>query len=175
MAIDDVAYGGFEDEIGEEADQGGFTLLPPGAYPFTILVPVEREYYNGSDKIPACWKANLTLAVDAGELGTVNVYTNFFLTKKQSWKIKRFFVCLGLIDAKAEKFTPPWNSIVGASGVVKIGNRTYNGKEYNEVVEFIAPDKAAEAVAKTVLGDAQTTPTPAPVPQTSFNFPRAGA
>lgn len=161
MPITDEAYEEFESVIGEEADEGGFVLLPPGVYPFTIEEPVDRERFSGSDKMPACWKANLKLKVDADELGSVAVFYNLFLTKKQAWKIKQLFVGLGLVDPNDSNFTPPWNKIVGTSGVVEIGNREYNGNKYNDVKKILSPLEGSEAIAKKIA----ETP--------SFNYPKA--
>lgn len=164
MAITDQAYDEFDSPIGEEADQGGFVVLEPGVYPFSIDEPVIREKFGGSDKMPPCWKATVKLAVDGGVQGNATVFYGLFLTKNQSWKIKQLFVGLGLIAADAKNFTPPWNNIVGCTGAVEIGNRTYNGNVYNDVKRVLPPAEAAEAIAKQIPdGPAQPT----------FNFPGA--
>lgn len=163
MAITDEAYLDFDAPIGEEADEGGFVLLPPGVYPFTIDEPVERERYAGSERMPACWKANIKLNVDGDGLGKASVFHNLFLTKKQAWKIKQLFVGLGLVDKDEKNFTPPWNKIVGTSGVVEIGNRTYNGNMYNEVKKILSPVEGSEAIAKKLVEDEQP----------AFTFPKA--
>ena len=55
-------------------------------------------------------------------------------------------------DSKGQKFHVDWNNIIGKSGKCRIKTRVYNGKDYNEVDDFIVPDPAAA-------------PAPAPIPQ----------
>ena len=51
-----------------------------------------------------------------------------------------------------QKFHVDWNNIIGKRGKCKIKTRVYNGRDYNEVDDFIVPDPAAA-------------PAPAPMPQ----------
>lgn len=171
MPSNDVAYADFYEEIGPEADSGGFTVLSPGTYPFTIDEPIERERFSGSAKMPECWKAVVKLNVDGGPLGRAKVFYNLFLTKGQAWKIKQLFVGVGLVDPNAEKFAPPWDKLPGTSGVAKIKNREYNGNTYNDVDSILSPAEGADAIGKAIAAEAAAT---SPVdPQTSmFNYPK---
>ena len=160
MAYDENdAYEGFDSEIGEEANAGGFVLLPPGDYPFEV-VKMDKERYNGSDSIPPCWQATVTLRVDGGDLGKASVIHRLYMTRKQSWKLKQFFVGLGLVDASAEKFTPPWNQIYGKAGAVTLSQHEYNGKTYNDVDKVLDPARAAEVAAKALAAAPKAAATP---------------
>lgn len=164
MSITDEAYSDFDSPIGEEADSGGFVILKPGVYPFSIEEPVVRERFSGSEKMPPCWKATVKLVTDGGEQGKATVFYSLFLTKNQSWKIKQLFVGLGLVDKDDKNFTPPWNKIVGCTGAVETDRRTYNGNTYNDVKRILPPNEAAEAIAQQISGE------PA---QPTFSFPGA--
>ena len=68
---------GFDDVIEEE--DGGFTLLPAGAYEF-VIAKITRGRYNGSDKVPACGEVNIEMKVGSEAAGTTTIIT----TKKKS-------------------------------------------------------------------------------------------
>ena len=40
-----------------------------------------------------------------------------------------------------------WNKVVGRTGRCKVGIRTYQGNEYNEIKSILEPAKSAEQVA----------------------------
>ena len=97
MAYENDAYDGFDSVIGEEADEGGFVLLPDGEYPFTVA-KMEKERFSGSENIAPCWLAVVTLQVDGGEQGCASVFHRLYMVKKQAWKVKQLFVGVGLVD-----------------------------------------------------------------------------
>ena len=81
---------GWDDEIQRDDT---FQVLPEGDYRFTVT-RFERARHSGSEKIPACPKAVLTVAVsNAGASGEVQ--TNLFLHSKFEWKLCQFFVSIG--------------------------------------------------------------------------------
>ena len=43
-------------DVTEVVDDGGFTLLPAGTYAFEVA-KIERERFEGSDKMEACPRA----------------------------------------------------------------------------------------------------------------------
>ena len=78
----------------EVVDDGGFTLLPAGTYAFEVA-KIERERFEGSDKMEACPRAKVTLnvwtsqgwapVVDRLMLNTKTVsYTHLDVYKRQS-------------------------------------------------------------------------------------------
>ena len=84
-------------EISEEQERGGAesVILPEGTYPFEVI-KVDKEYYNGGQKIPACNMAKVFLRVDGGELGTGLVVENIYLAEGFEWKAAAFLRSIGL-------------------------------------------------------------------------------
>ena len=144
---------GWDDEIIDPGEPE-FVLLTPGVYDFTIT-GFERGHFDGSEKMDACSMAKLTLRCSNGVQETT-VFTNLFLSSAVAFKLSKFAKSIGDMPAgstSGQKFHVDWNNIIGKSGKCRIKTRVYNGKDYNEVDDFIVPDPAAA-------------PAPAPMPQT---------
>ena len=142
---------GWDDEIIDPGEPE-FVLLTPGVYDFTIT-GFERGHFDGSEKMDACSMAKLTLRCSNGVQKTT-VFTNLFLSSAVAFKLSKFAKAIGDMPAEStagQKFHVDWNNIIGKSGKCRIKTRVYNGKDYNEVDDFIVPDPAA--------------PAPAPAPQ----------
>lgn len=145
---------GWDDEIIDPGEPE-FVLLTPGIYDFTIT-GFERGHFDGSEKMDACSMAKLTLRCSNGVQETT-VFTNLFLSSAVAFKLSKFAKSIGDMpagDSKGQKFHVDWNNIIGKSGKCRIKTRVYNGKDYNEVDDFIVPDPAAAPA-----------PAPAPMPQ----------
>lgn len=143
---------GWDDEIIDPGEPE-FILLTPGIYDFTVT-GFERGHFDGSDKMDACSMAKLTLRCSNGVQET-DVFTNLFLSSAVAFKLSKFAKSIGDMpagDSKGQKFRVDWNNIIGKSGKCRIKTRVYNGKDYNDVDDFIVPDPAAA-------------PTPTPMPQ----------
>lgn len=143
---------GWDDEIIDPGEPE-FVLLTPGIYDFTVT-GFERGHFDGSEKMDACSMAKLTLRCSNGVQETT-VFTNLFLSSAVAFKLSKFAKSIGDMpagDSKGQKFHVDWNNIIGKSGKCRIKTRVYNGKDYNEVDDFIVPDPAAA-------------PAPAPMPQ----------
>lgn len=143
---------GWDDEIIDPGEPE-FVLLTPGVYDFTIT-GFERGHFDGSEKMDACSMAKLTLRCSNGVQETT-VFTNLFLSSAVAFKLSKFAKSIGDMPAgstSGQKFHVDWNNIIGKSGKCKIKTRVYNGRDYNEVDDFIVPDPAAA-------------PAPAPMPQ----------
>lgn len=131
----------------EAVDDGsGFVLLPEGTYPFEV-VQLEKERYAGGEKIPPCPRAVVHLAVDAGEAGKSTVRESMLLHTRVQFRVAKFFEALGFPkDPETNKVKIDWSSIIGKTGVARIGIRKYtkNGeeREANEVKEFIVSEAA---------------------------------
>ena len=83
------------------------------------------------------------------------MFTNLFLSNAVAFKLSKFAKSIGDMPAGSttgQKFHVDWNNIIGKSGKCRIKTRVYNGKNYNEVDDFIVPDPA-------------TVPAPAQMPQ----------
>lgn len=146
---------GWDDEIIDPGEPE-FVLLTPGVYDFTIT-DFERGHFDGSEKMDACSMAKLTLRCTNGVQETT-VFTNLFLSSAVAFKLSKFAKSIGDMPAGSttgQKFHVDWNNIIGKSGKCKIKTRVYNGKDYNEVDDFIVPDPAAAPAPA---------PQPAPLP-----------
>lgn len=145
---------GWDDEIIDPGEPE-FVLLTPGVYDFTIT-GFERGHFDGSEKMDACSMAKLTLRCSNGVQETT-VFTNLFLSSAVAFKLSKFAKSIGdmpAVSTTGQKFHVDWNNIIGKSGKCKIKTRVYNGRDYNEVDDFIVPDPAAAPA-----------PAPAPMPQ----------
>ena len=143
---------GWDDEIIDPGEPE-FVLLTPGIYDFTVT-GFERGHFDGSEKMDACSMAKLTLRCTNG-IQETTVFTNLFLSSTVAFKLSKFAKSIGDMPAGSttgQKFHVDWNNIIGKRGKCKIKTRVYNGKDYNEVDDFIVPDPAAA-------------PAPAPMPQ----------
>ena len=137
----------FEGEI--EAQDNEFEALPAGEYNFEVQA-VERQQFNGSAKMAACPIAHVRVRVASGEHEGRVLFSNIFLNSKAAWRIKQFFVCIGLhpVDApKEQKVRMDWSHAVGRRGKLKLGTREYNGKTYNDVTEWMKPEPAPAQAA----------------------------
>ncbi|OAS21162.1 hypothetical protein [Paenibacillus oryzisoli] len=128
---------GWDDTI-EKDGGGGFVLLPPGDYNFTVA-KFERSRYAGSDKMPACNQAKLELTVHSPSDGDVTVFHNLFLHTKTEGLLSNFFAGIGQ-KKKGEPLRMNWNTVVGARGRMKLEIRNYksNGEDrsMNQVKTF---------------------------------------
>lgn len=135
---------GWEDEITNDGEE--FILLPPGEYTF-VVKSMERARFNGSDKMPACPQANVTVEIIDPTTGSpVSVVNRLLLHTKTEWTISAFFQSIGL-KKKGEPLKPNWSIIVGLSGKCKIKHRDYNGSKYNEIDRFLPREDAANQSA----------------------------
>ena len=70
-------------------------LLPPGKYPFEVI-KMEKSFYEGSEKVPACNIAKMFLRIDGGELGKGFCVEQIYLCKKFEWKAAAFLRSIGM-------------------------------------------------------------------------------
>lgn len=136
---------GWDDEVDATATAPEYVVLEPGLYSFTVQ-KFERKRFNGSAKMPPCAMAELQLQCTNGkQIG--NVFVRLYLCRSQAWKINELFKCCSLMDEEGDELTNthyPWDKVVGARGVVKIKQREYNGKTYNEVEKFLSVSEQAK-------------------------------
>lgn len=145
---------GWDDTIQKDSE---FVLLPEGLYWFTV-----KSYDRGRHtpnpqnpgKLPACPKATVYLQVVANEDET-ELRHNLFLHSSTEGILSAFFGAIGQ-KRKGEPLRMDWNSIVGKSGVCKVGIREYNGNKYNEAKSMIyAEDVDYTKVLNAQPGQAQ--------------------
>lgn len=150
------------DETIEQPSEGGggYTLFEPGTYRFSVKT-FERGRHNGSDKLPPCNKAIITLEVNGGPQGVATIQNNFFLHSKCEGLLASFFTAIG--DRKhGDPLVMNWPGTLGKDGYVKIKHRTHDGKTYNDVQYFLDDrEKGAKETKETLaaLKPATSAPT----------------
>lgn len=127
----------WDDEIENESS---FTIVPAGIYDFEVT-KFERGLHNGSDKLPSCKKAILTICVTNGTDSTTIIH-NLFLHSKCESMLSAFFLAIGE-KKHGEKVRMNWSSVTGAKGKCKVYIDTYKDEQYNKIKSFLAPEKAA--------------------------------
>lgn len=127
-----------------------FVVLPAGDYQFTVT-GFERGRHNGSEKLPACNMAIVTLDVsDPVSRQTTTVTVNLPLHTKTEWKLCQFFTSIGLRKS-GECLQMDWSRVIGARGWCHLNISRWTGKndgremENNRVDKFLAPDEASAA------------------------------
>ncbi len=118
-------------------DSSEYVLLPEGDYNFTVE-SFERGRHAGSEKLPACNKAILTLSIDAPE-GTAKIIHNLFLHSKTEGLLSAFFSSIGL-KKRGEPLKMNWQKVSGSSGKCKVGVHTYTKdgetRKSNDIKKF---------------------------------------
>ena len=137
-------YNNFDHEIDWEGTiekDSDFVLLPDGLYHFTV-VGMERTRHTPNPqnpgKLPACNKAIVSIKIVANE-GETELRHNLFLHSSTEGMLSAFFAAIGQ-KKKGEPLRMNWNTIIGATGVCKVGTRQYNNNNYNEVKSMLYPE-----------------------------------
>lgn len=153
---------GWDDAV--EGGDGEFEPVPAGDYSFRV-VSMERQYHNGSEKMGPCPVARIEIELtDAPR--AAHVFDRLFLNKKVMWKIVSFFTAIGLHEKGDESaFKPDWTRVVGRTGRCRIKVREYNGRSYNDVDRWIAPEAGAPA-GSAAQPPSYTPPASSPMPET---------
>ena len=133
----------------DDGSHGGWTLLPEGFYPFRVE-RMERERYQGSQKMPQCPMAKLTLSVTGADGRDIAVQQRLYITRNQLWKVSRFMESVGRGRNEAGKVIIDWGGIEGSTGWVKLKVRSYTGRDgqerqTNDVEWFVKPEEQQEA------------------------------
>ena len=124
----------WDDEITKDSSN---IVLPEGEYDF-VVKSLERGRSNGSEKMPSCPMAILTLEI-YHEGMSVQIKHNLLLHSKFEGRIGEFFMSIGL-KKKNEPLRMNWNAVVGTRGRCRLGTHQYNGNEYNQVKKFLEPE-----------------------------------
>ncbi len=133
---------GWDDAIMEDGQQ--FLLLDEGDYDFTVA-GFERARHAGSDKIPPCNKAVVSLLIDTPN-GSVVIKVDILLYRTLEWRISSFFRSIGQ-KKHGERLVMDWSKVPGAKGRAHIKVREYTDKwntirKRNEVAYFIDREDA---------------------------------
>ena len=130
---------GWDDTIQEDAKE--FITLTPGDYVFTVT-NFERGRHTPNPqnpgKLPACNKAIITIQVETEE-GLATMTHNLFLHSSTEGMLSAFFGAIGQ-KKHGEPLQMNWNTVVGSTGVCRVGNRTYKDVVYNDVKQMIYAD-----------------------------------
>jgi len=135
----------WDDQI--ENDGPDWILLPEGDYDFEVI-KFERQRHGGSDNLPPCNKAVVTLKIES-EKGVTTINHNLFLHTKTEGLLCDFFKGIGQ-RKKGEKLSMNWNTVVGSKGRAKIKIKEWTNdkkekKTFNEVQKFYEPDESKQA------------------------------
>ena len=129
---------GWEDTIEKDSE---YVLLSDGLYYFTVI-GMERTRHTPNPqnpgKLPACNKAIVSIKIVANE-GETELRYNLFLHSSTEGMLSAFFAAIGQ-KKKGEPLRMNWNTIIGATGVCKVGTRQYKENNYNEVKSMLYPE-----------------------------------
>ena len=134
----------WDSEIEDDGEE--FVLLDAGEYPF-VIEKLERKEYGGSDKIPPCHMAELTLRVTGANGRSATITDRLYLVRKSEWKISQLMRCIGQ-KQHGERVQPNWSKVQGARGTVRIGQREYTGRD-GKVRQSNSVDKYLDPVDTT--------------------------
>lgn len=137
MAENTNAVFDWDDKIEDDGNSQDWVLLPAGEYEFTVE-ELEKSWFDGSDNLPPCNMAVLTLKVKHPDGTTNRVWDRLFLVKKMEWKLSSFFRSIG-VKQHGSSVTMDWNAVEGATGRCKIVIDTYNGSKSNKVKSYLDP------------------------------------
>lgn len=131
---------GWEDQI--ENDGPDFETLPEGDYDFEV-VGFERGRHTGSEKMPPCNKATLSIRIK-GVAGQTTIKHNLFLHTKTEGLLCAFFAGIGQ-RKHGERLVMNWNTVVGSTGKCKVGIRKFTNDKgdeltFNEIKKFYEPE-----------------------------------
>lgn len=127
---------GWDDVIQKDSE---FIILPEGDYDFKVE-SFERERFNGSEKMPPCNVAIVKIRIDDTATGqSAFVNHRLMLHSRCEWSLSEFFAGIGQ-KKKGEQLKMNWQMVPGSTGRCKLGIRTYNGNEYNEIKKFYPKD-----------------------------------
>ena len=137
---------GWNDTI--EKDGPEYVIVPAGDYEFTVT-NFERGRHTGSDKLPPCNKAILSIRLDTQDGSECVIKHNLFLSRKTEGLLCAFFTAIGQ-RKHGERVSMDWNRVVGSKGRCKVGVRKYTNKnggesESNEIQRFYEPDEKTQA------------------------------
>lgn len=142
---------GWNDEIQNDG-KDDFVILPEGDYPFEVK-KFERSRFKGSDKLPACPSAKLTILVGDKDADQVTITHNLFLSSVTEGLLCAFFKSIGS-RKHGERIAMDWNKVVGSKGRCHVivdkftSNKTGKQLESNKIKKFLDPEEHAATVKK---------------------------
>ena len=150
MANEEVKIYDWDDMIENDGGESfESVILPEGNYPFEVI-KVEKSWYDGSAKVPACNMAKVFLRIDGGEKGTAICVEQLYLCDKFEWKAAAFLRAIGM---KKHGEPTQWRKLTqcdGETGRCQIYVDEFEGRngaqQSNKIKRFF--DKEDEAPKK---------------------------
>lgn len=130
---------GWDDYVEKGQD---FILLPEGDYDF-VIESFERGRFPGSDKAPACPRAELKVRVETPE-GVCIMNESLLLYDRMQWKLAEFFLSIGAAEEADGRMKMDWNLVPRATGRATVEirpDRNDPSKKYNHVKKFLPKPK----------------------------------
>ncbi len=128
----------WNDSVEKGAD---YIMLPEGDYDF-VIESFERSMYEGSEKVPACPRAELKVKVETPE-GVCIMNESFLLYDRMQWKLAEFFLSIGAEEVGG-RVKMNWNLVPRATGRATVEirpDRNDPTKKYNHVKKFLPKQK----------------------------------
>lgn len=135
---------GWESQISKDSE---YILLEEQDCDFEVI-SFERGRHQGSEKLPACPKAVLTIKV-TGKEGSTTVTENLNLHSSVEWKLCEFFTSIGH-RKHGEELKMNWAKVPGAKGRCRVyiddwTNQQGEKKKNNKIKKFLEPVESAPA------------------------------
>lgn len=155
----------FERELGwddEVTNESTYTPLKEGDYRFRMTA-LERGRHNGSEKLPACAKAIVTLEIlddDGKKIGELK--HNLFLHTKTEGLLSAFFLATGAKKhGESLNIKKGFNDSVGRIGWCHIVIDKWKGndgseRENNKITKFLEPDSVKKTQAPAAAAPASS-------------------
>lgn len=130
---------GWDDEVKFEE----FKLLDPGTYTFQVT-GFQRKRHEGSQNLPPCPMAELTIQVDGKSLGKREFTHRLFLHSKTQGFLAAFFKSIGAPAGANGEVRMDWGKVPGATGLCEITINDFvakdgSTKKNNRINKFVAP------------------------------------
>lgn len=139
-----------------ENDSEEFVVLPEGDYDFEVT-GFERGRHDGSEKLPPCNKAILSIRIIAADGRSTTIKHNLFLHGKCEGILCAFFTAIGQ-RKKGESLKMNWNAVTGSRGRCKVGIHSWQNKEgntmqSNDIKRFYEPEPGQQTSPQWKAGD----------------------
>lgn len=139
---ENLDFNGYIEDDGQySSNEYNFSALPPGNYDFEVISHEKTFSKNNNPMV------NLVLRLTDGN-NEGYARTQLTLVKSAEWKLSQFFRSIGL-KKHGERIQMNWDKVDGAKGRLKNKNRTFKGRDGDEVAvndidRFYDPQPAAE-------------------------------
>lgn len=125
--------------------------LPEGEYSFVVASLEQDRWKPEVKEVGGLLYAKVKLAIQADVEDPPTVTVNLTLSKRNIWRIRKFFECIGHDVRKGEVFMPNWSKVEGRKGTAKLSVRKYKGRNgeertTNDVAEFLPPKAGVQDI-----------------------------